>query len=233
MSTRCVVVLAKAPVPGFAKTRLIPALGPHGAAKLAEQLLQHALAQACGAGANRVLLCAAPERTHPAFARWNADGAVQLIDQGGGDLGARMHRALLHALARYQRVLLMGTDAPALSSEVLRHAFETLADPPAHSAADTVDAVFVPALDGGYALVGLRRPCPPFFTDMPWSTPQVMAITRQRAAQAGWRIKELPAVADIDEPQDLAHLPTGWACWPTGSPMHKPEPTPNLSKHHP
>jgi hypothetical protein len=70
--------------------------------------------------------------------------------------------------------------------------------------------VFVPALDGGYALVGLTRPAPALFMGMTWSTSQVMARTRERARQAGLHWAELPAVADIDEPDDLLHLPAGW-----------------------
>jgi hypothetical protein len=95
----------------------------------------------------------------------------------------------------------MGTDAPALDATVLRAAAQALR---------THDAVFVPALDGGYALVGLRAAAPSLFSAMRWSTPQVMADTRARLAAAGLRHAELPALADIDEPADLQQLPPGW-----------------------
>ena len=72
--------------------------------------------------------------------------------------------------------------------------------------------MFVPAHDGGYALVGLRRPAPSLFDAMLWSTSTVMADTRERLAAAGLRHTELPAVADIDNAADLIHLPRGW--WP-------------------
>jgi hypothetical protein len=72
------------------------------------------------------------------------------------------------------------------------------------------DAVFVPAFDGGYALVGLTRPAPTLFMGMTWSTSLVMAQTRERARQAGLQWTELPAVADIDVPDDLIHLPTSF-----------------------
>jgi rSAM/selenodomain-associated transferase 1 len=219
VSRSCIVVLAKAPMAGYAKTRLIPALGSEGAAKLADRLLNHAVSQATGAGADAVVLCAAPDRLHPAFQRLQREQHVQLTEQGSGDLGARMHRAFQHAFVMYDRVLLMGTDAPALSSSLLHQALQILdALPPSEASStarahEAVDAVFVPALDGGYALVGLRQECLALFLDMPWSTPQVMAITRQRAKESGLRFTELPAVADIDEPQDLVHLPAGWmAC---------------------
>lgn len=216
MSSCCIVVMAKAPVAGYAKTRLIPALGAQGAARIAELLLAHAVDQACGAGPDEVVLCAAPDRHHPSFERLRQEQGLRLTEQGSGDLGARMHRAFLQAFARHERVLLMGTDAPALSSDMLRAALKRLAPAalaPAASAtgdAAVADAVFVPALDGGYALVGLRRACESLFVDLPWSTPQVMAITRQRAGDAGLQVAELQALADIDEPQDLVHLPARW-----------------------
>jgi glycosyltransferase A (GT-A) superfamily protein (DUF2064 family) len=98
-------------------------------------------------------------------------------------------------------VLLMGSDAPALKAPVLRAALQAL---------DTADAVFVPALDGGYVLVGLCRAAPMLFEGMAWSTPQVMQHTRERAAAAGLRVAELAALSDIDEPADLVHVPEGW-----------------------
>lgn len=192
-------VLAKAPVPGFAKTRLIPALGPEGAATVARQLLDHAVAEAQAAGFVGLRLLGAPDAQHPAFQRHA--GVAELGPQGDGDLGARMHRALAHALDRHARALLIGTDAPALDAARLREAAAALL---------THDAVFIPALDGGYALVGLRRPCEALFTGMTWSTASVMAETRTRAQAAGLRWRELDPVADIDEPADLIHLPPGW-----------------------
>ena len=196
------IVFAKAPVAGQAKTRLMPALGAAGAAELAARLLERAVAAGMSAGFDVVELCAAPDASHPTFGRLAARHAgLQLSVQGDGDLGARMHRALTRRLVDCGRVLLIGTDAPALDVAALRTAAQALAG---H------DAVFVPALDGGYALVGLSRPQPDLFTGMPWSTPRVMAETRERARRAGLRWAELPAVADIDEPADLIHLPAEW-----------------------
>ena len=112
-----------------------------------------------------------------------------------------MHRALARRLAARHPVLLIGTDAPGLDAAALRAAARALAD---H------DAVFVPALDGGYALVGLSRPQASLFNGVAWGTPRVMAQTRERVHRAGLRCAELPAVADIDEPADLVNLPLGW-----------------------
>ena len=200
MST-AIVVFAKAPVPGLAKTRLAPALGEAGAAALAERMLRHALAQAVAADVGPVELCAAPDASHPALQAAAAAQGVRLTEQGTGDLGLRMHRAFARSLMHHGRVLLIGTDAPSLDAGVLRQAASALQD---H------DAVFVLALDGGYALVGQRRADPRWFSDMRWSHDRVMEDTRERLRAAGVRWAELPAVADIDEPADLVHLPTGW-----------------------
>lgn len=211
MTVACaVIVFAKAPLAGYAKTRLIPALGAAGAARLAERMLVHAVAHAVTADIGPVEVCAAPDATHPAFDGLAALHALALTAQGAGDLGARMQRAFARRLAAdaqppVEAALLIGTDAPALDAARLRRARDELK---AH------DAVFVPALDGGYALVGLRRPAPAvlaaLFEGMAWSTPTVMARTRERLAALGLRVAELDAVADIDEPADLAHVPPAW-----------------------
>jgi rSAM/selenodomain-associated transferase 1 len=199
--TTALIIFAKAPVAGLAKTRLIPALGGDGAAALAARLLDHAVRMGVEAGFDYCELCTTPDHSHAVFQRLAASYPLVLTAQGEGDLGERMHRALSRVLADHARVLLVGTDAPALSPAML-HA--------AASALDSVDAVFVPTLDGGYALVGLARAQAALFTDMPWSTPQVMPATRVRAGAAQMAWTELPPIADIDEPADLVHLPEGW-----------------------
>lgn len=197
------IVFAKAPEPGLAKTRLIPALGAAGAAALAGRLLRHTVAEAMRTPVDHRELCVTPSPDHPAFERLRADGhaALRLSGQGDGDLGERMHRALERTLRSHDRAVLIGTDAPDLDAARLSAALRSL---------DDHDAVFVPALDGGYALVGLVRPESRLFLDMRWSTPRVMQETRERAARAGLRCIELDPVADIDEPADLVHLPRGW-----------------------
>jgi rSAM/selenodomain-associated transferase 1 len=200
-TTTALIIFAKAPVAGSAKTRLIPALGEQGAAALAQRLLDHAVHIGMEAGFDYCELCTTPDHSHAMFQRLAARYPLRLTAQGEGDLGERMHRALSRVLVDHARVLLVGTDVPALSAAVLWEAAAAL---------DTGDAVFVPALDGGYALVGLTGAHAGLFTDMPWSTPQVMQVTRARAraAQIAWT--ELASVADIDEPADLVHLPEGW-----------------------
>lgn len=200
MST-AVIVFAKAPVAGSAKTRLAPALGLEGAAVLATYMLEHALAQAVAASVGPVELCVAPDASHPALRQAAARFDTALTEQGAGDLGLRMHRAFARSLTRYGRVLIIGTDAPVLDAAMLREAAERLLD---H------DVVFVPAHDGGYALVGQRHADPRWFSDIPWSTAGVMEETRRRMRAARVRWAELAPVADIDEPGDLVHLPDAW-----------------------
>lgn len=192
-----IVVMAKAPVAGYAKTRLAPALGAEGAARLAARLLDHTLAQALAAGVGPVTLAAAPSAAHPAFDRWRPL-PITIADQGDGDLGQRMARAIVAARAGTQRVLLAGSDAPAVDAGVFAAAARALED---H------DAVVVPALDGGYALIGVARPADALFAGIAWSTPEVMAATRERLRALRWRHAELAPVADVDEPADLAALP--------------------------
>ena len=202
MKAACVViVMAKAPVPGFAKTRLIPALGAAGAARLADRLLHRAVAAALQAQLGPVDLCCAPHHRHAALDSQRNLHGLMLSDQGDGDLGQRMARAFDRWWPDARYILMTGTDAPALDAMVLRRAAAALFD---H------DAVFVPALDGGYALVGLRHPAPSLFQSVAWSTPQVMAQTRRHLATAGLMHAELEAVADIDVPTDLVHLPADW-----------------------
>ena len=202
MKTHCaVIVMAKAPVPGYAKTRLIPAIGAVRAAQLADRLLHHAVDVALQAYLGPVDLCCAPDAQHALLQAHRAQPGLVLSDQGEGDLGERMSRAFDRWWPLADRVLMTGTDAPALGAQVLRCAAQAL---------DDVDAVFVPAFDGGYALVGLRHAAPGLFRDVAWSTARVMSTTRAHLAAAGMRHVELETLADIDEPADLAYLPPSW-----------------------
>jgi rSAM/selenodomain-associated transferase 1 len=192
-----VAVLAKAPVPGWAKTRLIPALGPRGAARLQRRLTRLAVQTACDAGLGPVTLWGAPDARHRFFRALQQTLQLQCRDQPGGDLGERMHAAFrLHC--DQGPVLLIGTDCPALQPTHLRQAAQALADGD--------EAVFHPAEDGGYVLVGLRQPQAALFTDMAWSTAEVMAQTRLRAHRLNLRLREFETLWDVDVPENLARL---------------------------
>jgi uncharacterized protein len=190
-----VAILAKAPIAGFAKTRLIPRLGAEGAADLAARLIEHAVATACAANTGPVTLWAAPADQHALFQSLAARGGIALARQPDGDLGARMLAALAAAGGP---TVVIGTDAPALTAAHLRVAAAALR---AGS-----DAVVFPAEDGGYVLIGMRRAQPALFGDMHWSTGGVMAETRRRLAALGLAWQEPATLWDIDAPDDLDRL---------------------------
>jgi uncharacterized protein len=196
-----VVVFARAPTPGEAKTRLIPALGRAGAAALHRRLVRHSLRAAADARIGPVELWCTPDTTDPFFRECERSFGVSLHAQGGGDLGARMQRALESALARSRHAILAGSDVPALSAQYFRDADQALVQGD--------DVVIGPAEDGGYVLIGLSRCDPELFRGIPWGGSQALAETRRRIAALGWRVIELPALWDVDRPEDLERLPEG------------------------
>jgi uncharacterized protein len=188
-------ILAKAPLPGFAKTRLAPALGANGAAALQARLIERAVETARAAGTGPVTLWAAPDQHHPAFQTLAALFGVTLARQPDGDLGARMLAAI--AAARGPAIVI-GTDCPALQPAHLRAAADALAG--------GVDAVVVPVEDGGYALIGMREPQSALFADMAWSTAGVMAETRRRLTRLSLTWREPARLWDVDLPEDVERL---------------------------
>jgi hypothetical protein len=194
-----IAVLAKAPVAGLAKTRLIPALGSHAAARLQRDFTRRALHTAVATGLGPVALWCAPNADHRFFRALRRTMNVNCLVQPSGDLGERMHTAFQWHCAQGP-LLLIGTDCPALSQNYLREGARALRN--GH------DAVFGPAEDGGYVLVGLRRPQPHLFSRMAWSTSMVMPETRSRAHALGLRVMELPTLWDVDVPADLPRLGT-------------------------
>lgn len=206
------VIFAKAPLPGQAKTRLIPALGPKGAAHLAARMLRYTVRVALASSVAPVELCATPAPDHPAWQHaLPAELRPQIAwsDQGPGDLGARLLRATARTHAQGEVPILLGTDCPALDVAILRRAVQELAG---H------DALMIPSTDGGYVLLGLQRFHPALFCHISWSTPAVAMQTRERIAALGWRLAELPTLPDIDEPDDLRFLPSHWHVSPNGTP---------------
>ena len=190
-----IAILAKAPLPGLAKTRLAPALGADGAAALQARLIERAVETARAAEIGPVTLWAAPDQDHPAFQALAALFGVALARQPDDDLGARMLAALVAADGP---AMVIGTDCPALAPAHLRAAAEAL---------DAgIDVVVVPVEDGGYALIGMREPQPRLFTDMPWSTAGVMAETRRRLVRLSLSWREPARLWDVDLPADVERL---------------------------
>ena len=192
-------ILARAPLPGQAKTRLIPALGAQGAARAQRRFTRNTLRLAAAADTGPVTLWCAPDANQRFFRAVHRAGGVALQSQCGGDLGARMQHACAHHFASLpdQPLLLMGTDCAVLAPGHLQAAARALKQ---H------DVVMVPAEDGGYVLVGMRRPVPELFERVEWSTPQVMTQTRERLTQAGVNWLEMQTLWDVDEPADWQRL---------------------------
>lgn len=197
------VVFAKAPVPGQVKTRLCPPLTPDEAATLHGSFVIDMLERTKVATAklklplDRYLACA-PSSALVFFKIMEERQGVQLIDQVGDDLGARMQQAFTTMLGKgYQRVFIVGTDVPSLPLDHYKQALTLL---------DTHDVVLGPALDGGYYLIGLKQATPALFTDIAWSTDHVFAATQEKAASLGLKTALLPSWRDVDTIEDLRAL---------------------------
>lgn len=195
---RAVLLFAKAPIAGQVKTRLIPVLGPAGAAALHRRLLVE-LSETLALNLNSILeLWCAPDAEHPVFQDLATRYTLPLYVQTGADLGDRMLRAAEDALSRHTRVVLIGADCPLITPELLEQTFTWLAEPQ--------DAVLGPAEDGGYVLIGMNRVHPLLFSDMPWGTDRVAEETRRRLLRLGWTWREHQVLWDVDRPADLLRL---------------------------
>ncbi|MEN8134048.1 MAG: TIGR04282 family arsenosugar biosynthesis glycosyltransferase [Thermodesulfobacteriota bacterium] len=193
------ILFTRYPVAGHTKTRLIPALGPEGAADLQRLMTERTLRTA------ENLTAEFP----PALEIRHSGGSIgQMKDwlgpdriyreQGDGDLGEKMARAMAEAFqAGYRQVMVIGADCPGLSPEILASGFSRLAD---HS------LVLGPATDGGYYLLGLTRPCPELFSNRSWGGNLLLAETMSAAKKLALKFYLLKELADVDRPEDLKHL---------------------------
>ena len=193
--TVAIAILAKAPLPGFSKTRLASVLGADGAAALQARLIERAVKTARAARIGPVTLWAAPDQRHPVFQAIAAVPGVAVAVQPDGDLGQRMHAVLAAAAGP---AMVIGTDCPVLRPEHLRAAADALVG--------GIDVVVIPVDDGGYALIGARAADERLFAGIPWSTADVMAHTRHRLDQLSLSWRELPQLWDVDVPDDLERM---------------------------
>jgi hypothetical protein len=189
------------PEAGRTKTRLIPALGAEGAAALQRRMTRHALAQAVRLAAMQ------PTTLEVRFEGGSRERMQAWLGcefcyrpQGSGDIGVRMHRALGAAFeAGAARAVLIGSDIPGLTADILGQAFDRL-----HQA----DLVLGPARDGGYYLIGLQASAwdgvaQELFAGVPWGTGEVLAATRCKIDALGLQAAFLETLDDIDRPADL------------------------------
>jgi rSAM/selenodomain-associated transferase 1 len=200
-SRPALIVFCREPIAHQVKTRLIGAITPDAAAGLSDAFIRDALAKAVSIRPSRIVIAAsAPDGARSKYfqrlaRRFDAD----LFDQGSGSLGNRMARALEPFSST--GALLIGTDTPSLSTELLAANLEALRQ---------YRVVIAPSLDGGYYAVGVRGSMPPIFTAIRWGTRSVFDSTIKRLKRAGIPYVLGPAWYDVDRWADVlllaAHL---------------------------
>jgi rSAM/selenodomain-associated transferase 1 len=211
---RNVLIMARAPRPGEAKTRLQPLLGAAGCARLQAALIRHTSHWAV-----TVTTCTwvafTPLDARAELADLVPSGTV-LLPQDGDDLGARLTHAAARAHGRGSLVV-VGTDAPLLGPAHVRAAARELRR--------GWDACIVPALDGGYTLIALARPTPEAFglPAVAWGGPDVLALTLRALHRARRSCRLLEPVADLDTPSDAAALRADPRCPPVIRALLSPE----------
>ncbi|MGL4400715.1 MAG: TIGR04282 family arsenosugar biosynthesis glycosyltransferase [Luteolibacter sp.] len=195
LSSSQLIVFTRLPCEGRNKTRLIPALGAAGAARFHDRLARHTISRAQDfCKSSGVQLVIRLDGGTPADGiEWL--GNFDFKEQGNGDLGERLDRAVTAAFDEgAQRVLVIGTDCPELDQATLTSAFDTLIQYP---------VVLGPAYDGGYYLIGLSTPAPAMFQNIEWGTSHVFAQSLAAAGTAGLTVGKLRFLADVDLPDDL------------------------------
>lgn len=205
-------IMAKSPAPGQVKTRLSPPLTPAEAAELARAFLLDKIAQVSRLPGVEQFLAFTPPDASEEF-RAITGGTYVLIRQAGADLGERLSRVSDRLLATaLPAAVIVGTDSPTLSDRCILEAIDVLA-------LGRADVVLGPVEDGGYYLIGLRRPSPFLFRDITWSTPRVLRDTLARAQTVGLRVHLLPVWYDVDTETDLRRLARDLAAAPEIAPQ--------------
>ena len=191
------IVFARYPTPGFAKTRLIPALGAEGAAKLQGRLTEHVLKTANEIQSVRSIdvemrfTGSSQQEMQDRFGSIN----TSFVPQCEGDLGTRLQHAAKAAFdAGIKKVVIVGTDCPDIDAKYLIQAFDAL---------NQSDVVLGPAFDGGYTLMGLKAPLPELFSGIEWGTNKVLSTTRERCKAMKRKVHLLGPYSDVDHPEDL------------------------------
>jgi uncharacterized protein len=190
------VVVAKAPVPGEVKTRLIPHLTSEEAADLYRCFLQDRMMTLDTLRGVELAIAFTPADAGAMFVPFCRNGIV-LFSQKGRDLGERLNHIFIEKLAGgYDAVSIIDSDTPDLPQWSIRESFKRLLS-------NQTDVVFGPCHDGGYYLVGMRQPHPELFDDIPWSTARVLSNTLEKARKIGVKTDLLPRWNDLDTFEDL------------------------------
>jgi len=193
--------MAKAPVAGSVKTRLLPYLSAAEAAELARSLLLDQLSHLCAIETADLYVAFTPAQEETLMKQW-VPAPFQLFLQNEGDLGARMQGVFAQLFGKgHQAIILIGADLMPVPLAYFAQAYEYLAGAEPR-------VVLGPSHDGGYYLVGLNRPMPAMFENMIWSHDQVFTQTVTKLADLGIETRRLPMGFDIDTPDDLQILMT-------------------------
>jgi len=188
--------MAKAPLPGKVKTRLVPHLSPMEAAEFADCLLKDRLAEMTAADNCDCALAYSPADARAVFEA-RCSSRFLLFPQADGDLGYRMHAIFRQKFADgFGAVIIIGTDIPDLTESVVAEGFSQLVS-------EDTDLVLGPARDGGYYLIGMKRPHHSLFKNMAWGTTKVLQTTTDIARKEGIRTSFLDTLQDIDTIQDV------------------------------
>lgn len=195
MNDQCLVIFAKAPVPGQVKTRLLPVLTEIEAARLHQTMLRYLVATHSVVTDYDLILYCAPDTIDPFFQLLKEAYGLRLEIQQGADLGERMYTAINQELGHYNKVALIGSDAPVIDPIYIRQVFSLL---------DTKQIVFGPAEDGGYVLVAATQVQPEWFQQIAWGTADVMVQTQLKISAQQMVLTQ--QLWDVDEPADLERL---------------------------
>jgi uncharacterized protein len=195
-----IMVFCKTPLPGQVKTRLIPPLTDEEATQLHCELTEKTLQTAKQNQLCEVCVWCSPSIDHSFFTVLTQKYSVDRHLQKGEDLGERMHHAFCQALARYSSAIIIGCDCPSLMNDDLEEALNQLKQ--------GKSCVIAPAEDGGYVLIGLKRPQAVLFDNMPWGTDEVLELTRARLQSFNLDFHELNTQWDLDTPDDLKRYST-------------------------
>jgi rSAM/selenodomain-associated transferase 1 len=195
---KALVVMAKRPFPGQTKTRLTPPLTPQQAADLYACFLRDVLDIVRSVPHVTPFIAAFPPETQPYFAKLAPD--FGFVPQVGENLSQRLHHVMVQLVqAGFGQVAAINSDSPNLPGAYLGQAFELLDDP-------AVDVVLGPCEDGGYYLVGWKRPSPSLILNVPMSTDHVLKDSLAIAENEGLKGALLPEWYDVDETADLTRL---------------------------
>lgn len=193
--TACAVaLLCRAPIPGFAKTRLIPHLGEMQTARLQEELILRAVCTALDAEVGPVELWCDPDESHPFFGKIIKKYPVRLAAQPRGDRGIRLHTCTAGTLTLADSVILIGVDCAVLQTYHLQEA--------ANALTRGNHAAIAPAEDGTYVLLALKHASAQLFEGISWGSSLVLAQTQARIAQLGWHWHTLETLWNVNTPED-------------------------------